>query len=124
MRSAVLVLAGLALVVAACGSGDDSSSSSSSGAGAGQKQIKVGLVADIGGLGDRSFNALANKGVQDAQGRLGIEGRGPTPKGESRHFPQPSSPPQQKKEPLLRGRLPLAPPEETVPAEIPPPHFP
>ena len=31
------------------------------------------MVTDIGGLNDRSFNALANKGREDAQGQLGVE---------------------------------------------------
>ena len=35
------------------------------------KKIKVGLVTDIGGLNDRSFNALANKGLEDAESELG-----------------------------------------------------
>jgi basic membrane protein A and related proteins len=39
------------------------------------KKIKVGVVTDIGGLNDRSFNALANKGLQDAIKQLGIDGR-------------------------------------------------
>lgn len=33
---------------------------------------KVGLVTDTGGISDRSFNATAWKGVQDAQRQLGI----------------------------------------------------
>jgi basic membrane protein A len=37
--------------------------------------FKVALVTDIGGLDDRSFNFLANKGLQDAKKRLGIQGR-------------------------------------------------
>jgi basic membrane protein A len=37
--------------------------------------IRVALVTDIGGLNDRSFNALAYKGLKDAQKKLGIEGR-------------------------------------------------
>ena len=44
------------------------------GAGGGAS-IKVGLVTDIGGLNDRSFNALANEGLQQAQDELGIENR-------------------------------------------------
>jgi basic membrane protein A len=36
--------------------------------------VKVGLVADTGGIGDRSFNATAWKGVQDAQRDMGIRG--------------------------------------------------
>jgi basic membrane protein A len=37
--------------------------------------FKVALVTDIGGLDDRSFNFLANKGLQDAKRRLGVDGR-------------------------------------------------
>ena len=37
--------------------------------------IKVGLVTDIGGLDDRSFNFLANTGLERAQDELGVEGR-------------------------------------------------
>ncbi len=37
--------------------------------------IKVALVTDIGGLNDKGFNALAYKGLQDAQKKLGIDGR-------------------------------------------------
>ena len=33
------------------------------------------MVTDIGGLNDRSFNFLANKGLEDAEGDLGVEGR-------------------------------------------------
>jgi basic membrane protein A and related proteins len=62
--------------IAACGSdnggGGGGGSSQSSSAG---KQIKVGVVTDIGGLNDRSFNALANKGLQDAEKQLGVQGR-------------------------------------------------
>ena len=36
--------------------------------------LKVTLVTDIGGLDDRSFNFLANKGLQDAKKKLGIQG--------------------------------------------------
>jgi basic membrane protein A and related proteins len=77
-----LILAVGSLAVAACGSDDDSSTSTSGGAAAGStstaapaKKIKVGLVTDIGGLNDRSFNALANKGLEDAKSQLGIDGR-------------------------------------------------
>jgi basic membrane protein A len=37
--------------------------------------FKVALVTDIGGLDDRSFNFLANKGLQQAKRDLKIEGR-------------------------------------------------
>jgi len=77
-----LILAIGSFAVAACGSGDDDGGATTGGAAAGTtstaapaKKIKVGLVTDIGGLNDRSFNALANKGLKDAQAQLGVEGR-------------------------------------------------
>ena len=76
-----LILAIGSFAVAACGSDDDegsggsASSSTSTAAKPAAKKIKVGLVTDIGGLNDRSFNALANKGLEDAKSSLGIEGR-------------------------------------------------
>src|SRR5215210_9581472 len=36
--------------------------------------LKVTLVTDIGGIDDRSFNFLANKGLQDAKKKLAIDG--------------------------------------------------
>jgi basic membrane protein A len=70
------LLAALALGVAACGDDDDDGGG---GDGAAQEQdkpaIKAGLVTDIGGLNDRSFNFLANKGLEDAEKDLGVEGR-------------------------------------------------
>jgi basic membrane protein A len=38
-------------------------------------KLKVALVTDVGGLNDRSFNALAYKGLKDAQKKLGVDGR-------------------------------------------------
>jgi len=35
--------------------------------------LKVGLVTDIGGLNDKSFNFLANKGLQEAKSKLGVQ---------------------------------------------------
>jgi basic membrane protein A len=40
-----------------------------------QATFKVALVTDIGGLDDRSFNFLANKGLQDAKKKLKVQGR-------------------------------------------------
>src|SRR5688500_18672350 len=36
--------------------------------------FKVTLVTDIGGLDDRSFNFLANNGLQDAKKQFGVQG--------------------------------------------------
>ena len=72
------LLAALVLGIAACGGDDDSGGSSSnttSSSDSGGKAIKTGLVTDIGGLNDRSFNFLANKGLEDAESQLGTQGR-------------------------------------------------
>jgi basic membrane protein A and related proteins len=44
------------------------------GGGSTTKQIKVGLVTDVGGLNDKSFNHLAFLGLQKAENELGIKG--------------------------------------------------
>jgi basic membrane protein A and related proteins len=99
--SIALTLAVGAFGVAACGSSDDnggsSGSSSSSASSAPQgKKIKVGLVTDIGGLNDRSFNFLANKGLEDAQAQLGIQGRTLISKSNADYIPNLSTLAQQK----------------------------
>ncbi|HZG34442.1 MAG TPA: BMP family ABC transporter substrate-binding protein [Gaiellaceae bacterium] len=92
-RSALLaLLAVLVLAFAvACGGGDDDDGADTGAAGdTGTTQnetgttgdtgamgpaIRVGLVTDVGGLDDRSFNFLANQGLERAQDQLGAEGR-------------------------------------------------
>lgn len=37
------------------------------------RKIKAGLVTDTGGIGDKSFNAAANEGLQRAAGELGAQ---------------------------------------------------
>jgi basic membrane protein A and related proteins len=73
------LLAALALGAAACGDDDDDDGGGGGDGGAGQEQtaesIKAGVVTDIGGLNDRSFNALANKGIKQAESELGVETR-------------------------------------------------
>jgi basic membrane protein A and related proteins len=66
--------AALALGIAACGD-DDDDGGGGGGGGGGEEAIKAAIVTDIGGLNDRSFNALANKGRKDAQAELGTETR-------------------------------------------------
>jgi basic membrane protein A and related proteins len=66
--------AALALGLAACGD-DDEDGGGGGGGGEQAESIKAGVVTDIGGLNDRSFNALANKGRKDAQAELGAETR-------------------------------------------------
>jgi basic membrane protein A len=86
------------LVAAGCG-GDDSSSSSSGSSSQSTpeaKKIKVGLVTDIGGLNDRSFNQLANEGLERAKKELGVDGRVLTSTKNSDYVPNLSSLAQQK----------------------------
>jgi basic membrane protein A len=62
-------------LVAACTStttGPGASASASGKAASGQHP-KIGLVTDVGGLNDKSFNALADKGRQDAQAQLVVD---------------------------------------------------
>src|SRR3954451_14963464 len=86
------------LVAVGCG---DDQSSSSGGSSSSQstpeaKKIKVGLVTDIGGLNDRSFNQLANQGLEQAKSQLGVEGRVLTSSKNSDYVPNLSSLAQQK----------------------------
>jgi basic membrane protein A and related proteins len=69
------LLGALALGVVACGGDDDDNGGGGGGSTNAAEQIKAGLVTDIGGLNDRSFNFLANKGRLDAQKSLGIDTR-------------------------------------------------
>jgi basic membrane protein A len=93
MKSRAIALAGcvaLVLGIAACGSSDDNNKSSSSGTtstASKGKPIKVGLVTDIGGLNDRSFNHLAFVGLQRAEKELGIKGRVLTSKSNADYVP-------------------------------------
>jgi basic membrane protein A len=70
------LLAALVLGIAACGGDDDDNGGGNGGGGSSEKKsIKAGVVTDIGGLNDRSFNFLANKGLEDAESKLGVQGR-------------------------------------------------
>jgi basic membrane protein A and related proteins len=68
------LLVGLALTAAACGGGNDNgggSSGGTSGGGSNGEAKKVGLVYDIGGRGDQSFNDSAAAGLEAAKKELG-----------------------------------------------------
>jgi basic membrane protein A and related proteins len=74
------MLAALALGAAACGDDDDDDGGGGNGGGGASEEpaaesIKAGVVTDIGGLNDRSFNSLANKGIKQAESELGVETR-------------------------------------------------
>ena len=81
------VLMGLALFAAACGDdddtdtgsgdgGSDTTAASDDGGDGGDlpgEGIRVGLVYDVGGRGDQSFNDAAYAGLTQAQDELGVQ---------------------------------------------------
>jgi basic membrane protein A and related proteins len=69
-----LLAAALVAVVTLAVAGTGSAKTDAAGAQA-QDPLKIALVTDIGGLDDKSFNFLANKGLSDAKKRLGVQGR-------------------------------------------------
>jgi basic membrane protein A len=83
----------LGVVAAGCGDDDEEPAGGSGAAGQAEDKpaIKVGLVTDIGGLNDRSFNQLANEGLERAKSELGVEGRVLTSKANSDYVPNLSS---------------------------------
>jgi basic membrane protein A and related proteins len=73
-----LIVAILALAAAGCGGGegaDEGGGTATEATGGGGETIRVGLVTDIGGLNDKSFNFLASQGLKQAEEELGVEGR-------------------------------------------------
>ena len=91
----LLLIAVLALcmgAVAACG--DDEEETANQGGGTEEaastpeaEKIRVGMVTDIGGLNDRSFNEAAYKGLQRAESELGVEIRALTSKAPTDYVP-------------------------------------
>jgi basic membrane protein A and related proteins len=79
LRALLLALvASLMLGLAACGDDDDDGGGNGGGGGEAAQEgeaIKAGVVTDIGGLNDRSFNMLANRGIKQAESELGAETR-------------------------------------------------
>src|SRR5687768_13590795 len=70
----------LTLALTGCGGDDESGDAGGAGTTAATTEaagpaLKIGLVTDIGGLDDRSFNFLANSGLERAEQELGVEGR-------------------------------------------------
>jgi basic membrane protein A len=70
-----LVAAAFVAVLTLAVAGTGSAKSDVAAAPQAEAAFKVALVTDIGGLDDRSFNFLANKGLTQAKTQLGIDGR-------------------------------------------------
>ena len=109
--------------VAACGSSDSGGSSSGSSSSASTapqgKKIKVGLVTDIGGLNDRSFNQLANQGLQTAVKQLGVDGRVLISKQNSDYIPNLTTLAQQKYDLIIGNGFLMADAVETAAKKFP-----
>src|SRR5687768_18202710 len=79
----------LGTIVAACG--DDEEEPAGGGSAATEepeKKIKVGMVTDIGGLDDRSFNQSAYEGLKRAESEVGAEIRALTSKSNADYVPK------------------------------------
>lgn len=74
-------------MLAACGSDDGGSGSGGASATPKGKKLRIAMVTDIGGLNDRSFNALAYKGLKDAEKELGAEVRAVSSKSNADYVP-------------------------------------
>jgi basic membrane protein A len=113
-----------ALVAAGCGSNDSSGGGSSASAPAGdatpgQTKIRVGLVTDIGGLNDRSFNQLANEGLKRAGSELGVETQVLTSKSNADYVPNLSRLAQQKVDLVIAVGFLMADATDTVASKFP-----
>jgi basic membrane protein A len=87
-----MLMAALVLVLGAVAAGCGDEEETGGTAGSEEKPaLKVGLVTDIGGLNDRSFNQLANDGLERAKAELGVEGRVLTSAKNSDYVPNLSS---------------------------------
>jgi basic membrane protein A len=122
---AAIGMAGILIAAAGCGSnnkssgGSTSAGTSSTAAAPAKKSIKVGLVTDIGGLNDRSFNALANQGLQTAKSSLGIQGRVLTSKSNADYIPNLSTLAQQKYDLVIGVGFLMADAVDTVATKFP-----
>ena len=121
----ILTLSLCGLVAVGCG--EDEPSSGGSGGSAEStpegKKIKVGIVTDIGGLNDRSFNQLANEGLERAKSELGVEGRALTSSKNSDYVPNLSSLAQQKYDLVIGVGFLMAEAVETVAKKFPDTNF-
>jgi basic membrane protein A and related proteins len=121
----VALVAAMALVVVACGGSDNNDNNGGGGGGStsANKSIKAGLVTDIGGLNDRSFNFLANKGRQVAQAKLGIDTRVLLSHSNGDYVPNLTTLAQQKYDAIVAVGFLMAEATDTVAGKFPDAHF-
>jgi basic membrane protein A len=73
LRTVLVSLVVLAMGVMALGGCSAPASNTTDGGTPAAKVIKAGMVTDIGGLGDKSFNDLSYAGLEKAKAELGVE---------------------------------------------------
>jgi basic membrane protein A and related proteins len=115
----------LGVVAAGCGDDDDDGGGGSGASGQTEEKpaIKVGLVTDIGGLNDRSFNQLANEGLERAKSELGVEGQAVTSKSNADYVPNLSRLAQQKYDLVIGVGFLMADAVNTVATKFPDTNF-
>jgi basic membrane protein A len=123
----VLLFLLLALALGGCGSDEESGGTTTAAGGATTEQagpsLKIGLVTDIGGLDDRSFNFLANKGLEQAEDELGIAGRVVVSKANADYVPNLSGLARQKYDLVIAVGFLMAEAVETVAKQYPDVNF-
>jgi basic membrane protein A len=124
----LLLIAVLALCmgsVAACGDDEEEPAGGGAEATATEEapKIKVGMVTDIGGLNDRSFNESAYKGLQRAESELGIEIRAVTSKSNADYVPNLSTLARQKFDLVIAVGFLMAEATEKVAGQFPETNF-
>jgi basic membrane protein A and related proteins len=128
-RRLAALIAALALVLGVgvfAGCGEDDEEPSGGGSASQQEEkpaIKVGIVTDIGGLNDRSFNQLANEGLERAKSELGVEGRAVTSGSNADYVPNLSSLAQQKYDLVIGVGFLMADAVNTVATQFPDTNF-
>jgi basic membrane protein A and related proteins len=127
-RKAIALAAVAAAVVSASACGGSTESSGGGGTSSGTtttagKAIKVGLVTDIGGLNDRSFNHLNYVGLLRAQKELGVQGRVLESKANSDYVPNLSTLAQQKYDLVIGVGFLMADALDTVATKFPDTNF-
>ena len=117
----LLLLVASAAFVAACGEDEEPTTSGNTPAEEtpAAEKIKVGLVTDVGGLNDRSFNQLANEGLERAKSELGVEGKVLISKANSDYVPNLSTLAQQKYDLVIGVGFLMAEAMNTVAGEFP-----
>jgi basic membrane protein A and related proteins len=118
-----LLLAALLAFAAACGSDDESGSGGSGGSEPAKKKVKIAVVTDTGGLNDRSFNALAYKGLKRAEADLGADIRVLISKANSDYVPNLSSLARQKYDLIVANGFLMADATEKVARSFPNTNF-